>query len=168
MCVMADGEQAHEALNDTRGRRQHQQPLRSVTSTERSYARFINRTQRNVDVLWVDFQGNHRRYKVLAPGEIYKINTFVTHPWVFRDSETTAALVVNSEEVFYPKPALREGQQLVGQASPLHIPVYICIPLYSLKDRAAQVVRSCLQSPEAAYTLDIPRVLMHTIAKWGT
>ena len=44
--------------------------------------------------------------QTLPPGAQYNINTYVTHPWVFRDAETGAVLLVNSVEVFYPKVCL--------------------------------------------------------------
>lgn len=146
---------------------QQQQVIRSLRSRQRSYVRFVNRTQRTVDVIWLDYNGVRQKYKTLIPGEAFKVNTFVTHPWIFRDAETTATLLVNSEEVFYPKPVLQEGQALFGPASPYHVFAYISIPLFSLKDRAAQVVWSCLRNPEEAYKLDIPKVLINTIAKWA-
>ncbi|KAK8718562.1 hypothetical protein OTU49_014648, partial [Cherax quadricarinatus] len=98
---------------------------------ERSFVCFVNCTRRNVDMFWVNFQGKHIKHKTLARRERYKIVTYVTHPWVFRDSETSSALVVNSEETFYPK-----------------------------------VVWSCLHDPQAVFSLEIPKVLMLTIAKW--
>ncbi|XP_071517189.1 uncharacterized protein [Panulirus ornatus] len=82
---------------------QQQQVIRSLRSRQRSYVRFVNRTQRTVDVIWLDYNGVRQKYKTLIPGEAFKVNTFVTHPWIFRDAETTATLLVNSEEVFYPK-----------------------------------------------------------------
>ncbi|XP_050729910.1 von Hippel-Lindau disease tumor suppressor-like isoform X2 [Eriocheir sinensis] len=159
---MADAEQQQQQQQQ-----QHlQQPLRSIISRQQSYVRFVNRTQRSVHVLWVSYQGEHRLYKTLPPGAEYNVNTYVTHPWVFRDAETGATLLVNSEEVFFPKPIFPEGHARYGPVSPYRIPVYISIPLYTLQERAAQVVGSCLQNPKLAYSLDIPKNLMSTIAKW--
>lgn len=163
---MADGDPHNEALNAATPPRPDP-AMHSIHSREQSFVCFVNCTQRNVDVFWVDFQGRHIKYKTLARRERYKINTYVTHPWVFRDSETSSALVVNSEEAFYPKPVLQPGQQVYGPASPRHIIANICIPLYSLKDRAAQVVWSCVHDPQAVFSLEIPKVLMLTIAKWA-
>nr|XP_053646816.1 von Hippel-Lindau-like protein isoform X2 [Cherax quadricarinatus] len=115
--MMADGDPHNEALNAAAPPRPHP-AIRSIHSRERSFVCFVNCTRRNVDVFWVDFRGKHIKYKTLARRERYKINTYVTHPWVFRDSETSSALVVNSEEAFYPKPALQPGQQVYGPASP--------------------------------------------------
>lgn len=64
------------------------------------------------------------------------------------------------------KPIFPEGHARYGPVSPYRIPVYISIPLYTLQERAAQVVGSCLQNPKLAYSLDIPKNLMSTIAKW--
>lgn len=144
---------------------QHQ-PLRSIISRQQSYVRFVNRTQRSVHVLWVNYVGKFQLYKTLAPGAQSDINTYVTHPWVFRDAETGAVLLVNSVEVFYPKPVFPEGHALYGPVSPYRIPVYISIPLYTLVERAAQVVGSCLKKPMLAYSLDIPKNLMSVIANW--
>ncbi|XP_069977022.1 von Hippel-Lindau disease tumor suppressor isoform X2 [Penaeus vannamei] len=145
--------------------------LRSLYSRVQSFVRFVNRTQRSVDVFWLNYQGVRQRYKRLEPREQLKISTYVSHPWVFQDSETTAKLVVNSEDVFFPKPwyegALQEGQGIQGPVSPRHITVYISIPLYTLKERATQVIWSHLRDPKDAYKLDIPAILMSGIAEWA-
>ncbi|XP_042889529.1 von Hippel-Lindau disease tumor suppressor-like isoform X2 [Penaeus japonicus] len=141
--------------------------LRSLHSRVQSFVRFVNRTQRSVDVFWLNYQGVRQKYKKLEPREQFKISTYVSHPWVFQDSETTAKLVVNSEEVFFPRPWYEDGQGIQGPVSPRHVTVYISIPLYTLKERATQVVWSHLRDPRDAYKLDIPAVLMSGIAEWA-
>ncbi|XP_042221404.1 von Hippel-Lindau disease tumor suppressor-like, partial [Homarus americanus] len=131
-----------------------------------SYVNFVNCTQRKVDVCWYNYQGKCRKVKTLKPGEQLHVSTRVKHPWVFRDSETRAAFVIDSEEVFFPKPCLQEGQKVYGEVSPRHIPAFICLPLYSLKERAAQVVSSQLSNPKEADDLDIAKTLKETVTKW--
>lgn len=114
----------------------------------------------------MNYVGEYQSYKTLLPRAEYDVNTYVTHPWVFRDAETGAVLLVNSEEVFFPKPVFPEGHAHFGPVSPYRTPVYISIPLYTLLERAAQVVGSCLQNPMLAYSLDIPKNLMSVIANW--
>ncbi|KAG0710922.1 von Hippel-Lindau disease tumor suppressor [Chionoecetes opilio] len=163
---MADAEPQNIAQQQRQVQRAHhtQHPLRSISSRQQSYVRFINRTQRSVHVFWVNFAGENQLYKTLPPAGEYDVNTYVTHPWVFRDAETGAILLVNSEEVFLPKPVLPEGLLHFGPVSPYRTRIYISIPLYTLLERAAQVVGSCLQNPMLAHSLDIPKNLKSVIA----
>ncbi|KAK3857541.1 hypothetical protein Pcinc_036212 [Petrolisthes cinctipes] len=148
---------------------QSRPPLRSVTSQTRTFVRFVNRTRRYVDVIWLDFRGVKQTYTRLGPGQLYKVVTYITHPWIFRDAETNCKLLVNSQEIYYPKPMpqIPLGHPVYGQASRNHISAYISIPLYTLKVRAAQVVQLCLGDLKDAHTLDIPKNLVDLIVNLG-
>ncbi|XP_048462203.1 von Hippel-Lindau disease tumor suppressor-like [Rhincodon typus] len=62
------------------------------------------------------------------------------HPWMFRDAVSDDRLLVNGHEVFVPPP----GQvNEIGQ--PCYIMVNITIPVYTLKERCLQVVRSLVK-----------------------
>ncbi|XP_068215397.1 von Hippel-Lindau disease tumor suppressor isoform X2 [Palaemon carinicauda] len=163
---MADDPEPNQWENRVQPARQ-QRLLRSQNSREHSFVRFMNHTQRSVDVYWLTYQGRRQKYTTLRPGSSYKINTYVSHPWIFRDAQTKAKLVVNSEEVYFPRP-WNEGARILGPVMPCHVTEYIIIPVYSLKDRAIQIVRSQLRVPEDAYKLDIPQTLRTAIAEFTT
>ncbi|MCH9807618.1 MAG: hypothetical protein K0U74_07800 [Alphaproteobacteria bacterium] len=46
---------------------------------------FLNKTDEHRAVMWINFEGTPVDYAALNPGETYKINTFLTHPWMFTD-----------------------------------------------------------------------------------
>jgi von Hippel-Lindau disease tumor supressor len=41
-----------------------------------------------VNILWLNYEGERVRYKTLQPNQFVDVNTFVGHPWIFRDADT--------------------------------------------------------------------------------
>ena len=82
---------------------QEERPLKSIKSEQFSLVTFVNVTQRNASIYWLDYSGHRVRYAVLGPGEDLPLTTFVTHPWVFNDAETGDLLVTDGDQpVFFP------------------------------------------------------------------
>ena len=47
-----------------------------------------NRTNENVRMLWIDYDGNHQPYKLLKPGQRHRQQTYLTHPWTFKTASS--------------------------------------------------------------------------------
>lgn len=43
---------------------------------------FLNQGSVDVSIYWVDYQGARKFYSKLAPGQRYRQQTFLTHPWI--------------------------------------------------------------------------------------
>ncbi len=43
---------------------------------------FLNGTNRPLRVHWLDFRGDAKFYRELQPGEAYRQQTYLTHPWI--------------------------------------------------------------------------------------
>lgn len=111
--------------------------IRSDNSIVKSHVRFFNRMHRSIDIYWVDYQGRHVLYGTIAAVEYFDVRTFVTHPWVFRDSETGEKLVTLPDRayVYYPKPNSFDD---VARA------IIIVSPLLPLKSLCIQACRQIL------------------------
>jgi len=129
--------------------------IRSKNSNRHSYVRFINATERRVDVIWINYEGVRVKYKTLDPAEYFDVTSFVSHPWVFLDAETHTKLVVSSKEIFdCPAPNfVRLGEGIIR---PTRAHVTISLPIYSLHECALQTVQRCLRNPRDAYRLEVP------------
>lgn len=132
--------------------------LFSGPSLKPSFVRFLNRTQRSVDVIWINYDGLRVKYKTLGPYEYFDVNTFVNHPWIFRDTESFDKMVVCNKDVFHPEPWDKASSDGVP-SSPQRRLVCITIPVYRLKDRCFQIIRHYLRSKDAIFEADIPLVL---------
>ncbi|XP_063797338.1 von Hippel-Lindau disease tumor suppressor-like [Pseudophryne corroboree] len=119
-------------------------PLRSLNSRQQAHAVFCNRSPRTVQPIWVNFQGDPQPYPALPPGTGRRMITYLGHIWLFREVETDVALTVNKKEIYVPSPN-ENGPPAV---------VNISLPVFSLKDRCLQVVRS-LVKPEDYRKLEI-------------
>ncbi|KAK6184095.1 hypothetical protein SNE40_002184 [Patella caerulea] len=116
-----------------------------------SYITFKNATSRKMDVYWVDFKGKYVKYlKNFSPGNVHHINTFVTHPWIARDSVTNDVLMFNGKSIFYP-PAWN-GEQSRNE-------IRIHVPVFNLKKRCIQVLKDYLTKNDIP-SLEIPHTLI--------
>ncbi|NXP71969.1 VHL disease, partial [Ramphastos sulfuratus] len=114
--------------------------LRSPSSQERSQVIFNNRSPRRVLPFWVDFEGRPRSYPVLQPRTGRIMYSYRGHLWLFRDAGTNDGLLVNRQELFVVAPDVQTAD--------------ITLPVFTLKQRCLQVVRS-LVKPMDYRKLDI-------------
>ena len=112
---------------------------KSEKSTMYSFVRFYNRTARFVDVVWLNYEGLGVKYVTLKPKQFVDINTFVGHPWIFRDSQTGEKMVTQMKDVYEPERWTGEQQH----AMPQRKLVSITIPgrFFFLRQSAAQQPR---------------------------
>ena len=80
--------------------------LRSMESAVKSRVKFINRTDKEIEIFWINYSGQEISYGTLhaPPSSLSAVarDTYVTHPWIVRDCESRQRLWLNSKEVFYP------------------------------------------------------------------
>ena len=84
------------------GRGKDDAPPKSKKSVHYSFLRFMNKTKRRVDIVWLNYEGVRVKYQTLRPDQFVDINTFAGHPWVFFDADTGDRLVVQLKEIFEP------------------------------------------------------------------
>lgn len=77
--------------------------LAAQYSVEKSFVFFVNSTTRSVNLYWMDFNGRQELFQALKPGAGIKINTYVKHPWIFRDKVTGERMHVKNKDVFWPQ-----------------------------------------------------------------
>lgn len=123
---------------------------KSEPSIYPSYIRFINRTERRVDVIWIDYQAKPQYSNTLGPSQFLDVNTFVGHPWIFKDTDTAEHMVVQRKIFYLPK---RLPQRPVRRC------VNITLPVYPLKIRCFQVFKKLLQNRNKILELEIPSSL---------
>ncbi|NWU85692.1 VHL disease, partial [Onychorhynchus coronatus] len=118
--------------------------LRSLKTRELSEVVFNNHSPRWVLPIWLDFEGRPRCFPVLEPRTGRVMRSFRGHLWLFRDAGTKDGLLVNQQELFVAAPNVTKAD--------------ITLPVFTLKERCLQVVRS-LVSPVDYRKLDIVQSL---------
>ncbi|XP_075687967.1 von Hippel-Lindau disease tumor suppressor [Rhinoderma darwinii] len=112
--------------------------LQSINSRVLTCVVFCNLSSRDVQPIWVDFQGNPKPFPALSPRTSYRMNTYLGHIWLFREVDTGVALTVNKKEIYVV------SLNVNGQPTMIKI----CLPVFSLKDRCLQVIRSLVKSDD--------------------
>ena len=130
--------------------------IKSQKSEEASYVAFENRSPRTVTLYWHDYTGKLVRYAIIKPGGLYKIDTFVTHPWSSSDSESGDRHLIHNQFVFYP-PSQEQNDEV-----PRYENVYIDLPVYPLWIRCLQTLRKTCTTTDVD-SLQIPENLKHAL-----
>ncbi|XP_063072809.1 von Hippel-Lindau-like protein [Engraulis encrasicolus] len=120
-------------------------PIRSLHSDIPKFVIFVNRTNKLARAWWLDFSGNPVSYGDIPPNGELHMNTFITHPWIFRTTENGAALAANQQDVCYPT---------------LEVDIVnITTPVYSLYACCLMAIRRLVTSQQDLNILDIPQTL---------
>ncbi|XP_069796010.1 von Hippel-Lindau disease tumor suppressor [Narcine bancroftii] len=117
--------------------------LRSHDSRQSSFVTFCNCTGRRVRPVWLNYSGQPVSYAELAAKTGRRVNTYMGHPWMFRDAASDDRLLVNGHEVFVSPPG-----RVNETGQPQYIMINITIPVYTLKERCLQVVRSLVKQED--------------------
>lgn len=86
-----------------------QNKLISEESAQAVFILFVNNSGRKADIFWINYKGVQQHFGSLEPGQVRKINTFSTHPWVFRCS-TGEKLHIDNKDIFWPIPSFYNGR----------------------------------------------------------
>jgi len=93
--------------------------------------RFISRHPDPVDVYWLDYEGELKKYFTLeSEGDQHIQGTYVNHPWIFKDSSSEQLLLVNKKVVFWPEETEED-----------YIDAYIQSPLLEVGPLDAMIVK---------------------------
>ncbi|XP_066583997.1 von Hippel-Lindau disease tumor suppressor [Prorops nasuta] len=141
------------------GASSEQTPLRSIEHDKSSFVRFVNKTNRDVKIYWVDYQGRAVSYGQMAPDYYVDINTFVTHPWIFVDRDTGDRFTVEQRDVFFPRETITaDGRHYRHRA-------FITLPMYTLRELTLRIIRNHLRYSHEALQLELPQNLEAELIK---
>lgn len=128
--------------------------LRSKESIEPARLVVVNRTKRPVDILWINYSAKLVRYKQLRLDEEVQINTFKTHPWIFRDYYTGLLMHVDHKEVLWPEASTEKRP---------HQLVHIHFPLQSLKTISLWATVLKVRNLREITEMEIPQTLRNDL-----
>lgn len=128
--------------------------LRSRESTELARLLVTNQTERPVDILWINYAAKLVLYKTLRSGEEVHMNTYKTHPWIFRDFSTGLLMHVQHKEVLWPE-ASTENQPVQH--------VHINFPLQSLKTISLWATVLKVRNLNEIAQMEIPQTLRNDL-----
>ncbi|XP_066524244.1 von Hippel-Lindau-like protein [Hoplias malabaricus] len=132
--------------------------LRSLHSDEPTFVTFTNRSEGEARAWWLNFSGEPVSYGDIRPGGSLRMNTFLTHPWIFRASDG-CKLLIDFREVYFPRSA-----QFDENGHPLFHPVFITTPVYTLQECCSRLIRKMVKKRDID-NLEIPDFLKEDIRR---
>nr|CAH7718625.1 unnamed protein product [Callosobruchus chinensis] len=148
----------------------HPDGERSRSSEQKAYVRFVNKTGKRVELVWLDFNGMYVRYQILAHEEYLDVNTYKGHPWIALDFESKDRMHIEKSSIYFPK-TTREyfKERLPDKEIPenfeTRIRVHITYPLYSLKYTAILAVGKLLKRGSDVDRLELPKELAEAVRR---
>ncbi|KAF7350666.1 von Hippel-Lindau disease tumor suppressor protein [Mycena sanguinolenta] len=92
--------------------------LKSIDHDTATVVNFINQATETAEVFWIDYAGARQKYWVLEPGQKYRQETYVTHPW---------EVVFGGEKVHYLPSSAGEFDVIIGSTeNPALTPLQTC------------------------------------------
>ncbi|XP_031641189.1 von Hippel-Lindau tumor suppressor homolog [Contarinia nasturtii] len=128
--------------------------LRSKESNEPAKLIAFNRTGRPVDILWINYAAKLVLYRLLGKDDQTEMDTFKTHPWIFRDCYTGLLMHVNHKEVFWPEASTDKR--------PIQH-VYIHYPVQSLKTISSWAIITKARNLNEISQMEIPQTLRNDL-----
>lgn len=141
---------------------------RAVECRHKAYIRFFNKTEKPVELIWINYLGEYKKYRILKKDEYVDINTFKSHPWIAHNHLTKERLQIDKCFVYYPRTSKEVLQERhpdikIPENYELRVKTYITVPLYSLRYRALLEISNCIKEPEAVDILNLPENLANEL-----
>ncbi|XP_050533479.1 von Hippel-Lindau tumor suppressor homolog [Daktulosphaira vitifoliae] len=133
-----------------------------------AYVRFKNGTCYDIEVIWINFHKKEKSYCILPSEKFLDVNTYATHPWIFRECISKSRMVVNGKEVFMARPWLEEHKRLKF-SHPINVPlrtmVLIEMPVIELRQLCLLNLAKILTHEDEVKTLEIPIILQRELVQ---
>jgi len=155
---------------------------RSIRSSHEVIVRFMNKTNKQVSLKWLNFNGDAIEYKQLEPEQSWSARTYITHPWIFTDTATRQNLSIQVPgqkiQIFE---AYRFLQKLVNRVTIQQLKLMlegkaeigvrivntVYPPPHDLRFQAMKVAKQVLEgrSFEEIVSLELPKILESEIVE---
>lgn len=143
---------------------------RSLRSEDKAYVRFINKTDRIVELIWLNFNGKYVRYRILEKDHFVDVNTYKNHPWIALDMKTKDRLHIEKGFIYNPKTSREYLQERypdreIPENYEARIRTNITLPLYTLKYRSLIEIRNHFRTVEDVDKLELPKPLAEDLKR---
>jgi len=93
-----------------------QYPFRSAKSKQPSaHITFTNSSDRSIELVWINYVGQEKRYDEVQPNNSHTQESFSTHPWLVKDAST-------HENIFLFIPRNQEPQHFYISIEDINLP----------------------------------------------
>lgn len=140
---------------------------RSPLSAEQVFVRFYNKAYCQIDIIWLDYDGNPRKYRSLKPNQFLDVNTCVGHLWIFKDTISGEKMHVLGKPIFPASYNVFGAQQNTPTRPRCRLCIPIFLPMQNLRQIALKAVYILLKDLSVIDKLELPMELRSELKMFG-
>lgn len=139
--------------------------VKSINCETQSMIRLNNRSYCKAEVYWIDYEGKLKFYKSLEHGQFLDLNTFTTHPWIFKDTLFGERLMARNKTVLRGSKVRMLWNSRLQVKIPWRDQVDIVMPMRSLRSLSMMKIVQQLNEERFVSDLGLPPTLSEELTE---
>lgn len=139
--------------------------VKSINCDTPSMIRLYNRSFTKAEIYWINYDGKFTFYKSLNHSDFLDLNTFTTHPWIFKDAYFGERLLAGTKFLLRGSKVRMLWNNRLRIKIPWRDKIDIVMPMRTLKNLAMKEIVRRLNDANRISDLRLPSTLNEDLTK---